>query len=476
MPSDVLNEKKNIIGAGDQGYDITIDSLPGSRVYYTTNGKTPTEKSTLYTAPIPVKKSGKLTLKAIAYMGNKKSAVATKTFQLEAKATNLEFYSGEQYKIARGKYIKLSPVFTPSYTTNKGLVYQSSNPDIRVNSAGSVYCRLKARVGSSAVITATTTDGSNLSVSTNVVVIEQATNTLTLNAKEIKLSAYPTEVFPAGNLENEFRLMPTVTGDQPTGFLYSTTNKKVATVDSSGLITAVGKGNAIITVRANDGSAKQKICKVKVVMPVYQIHTIKTSTGFNDSYLNVPIGLGNTIRLTAYQNENYKCVTNGTYDKAYIASDTKMIWSSNSPYLSVNKTTGTVKCKKDAPVGATALITARAHDGYGASQSVLFKIEPRVKKITSTLSKEQKRLAVAQTSSMSLTKEQILDSCVIDMNMNGTVTTTTTVIHNHVIDFIYQSQVGKYLLCGTRPGTAKIRISDANGSGKYCTITFTVKE
>ncbi|NLG04202.1 MAG: S8 family serine peptidase, partial [Clostridia bacterium] len=229
LPSEILDQKKNIIAAGEEDCYLTITSLPGSRVYYTTNGKIPTDNSTLYTGPIPMKQSGKLTIKAIAYVGKRKSAVATKTYQLNAKAVKVEFYGGTQYHVARGKNIRLSPVFTPTYTTSKSLTYQSSNPAIRVNAAGVVSCKANTAPGTAAVISATTKDGSGLSISTNVIVVDQATKTLTLNAKEVKLSAYPTDEFAAGDLENEFRLIPSVTNDQSTGFLYTTSNKKVAT-------------------------------------------------------------------------------------------------------------------------------------------------------------------------------------------------------------------------------------------------------
>ena len=56
-----------------------------------------------------------------------------------------------------------------------------------------------------------------------------------------------------------------------TGFTYKSSNSKIATVEASGLVTAVGKGTATITAIATDGSNKSASRKITVVEPVETI-------------------------------------------------------------------------------------------------------------------------------------------------------------------------------------------------------------
>lgn len=62
--------------------NIEISSATaGASIYYTTNGETPTNASTLYTVPISVTET--TTIKAIAYNGDANSSVSTALFKLE---------------------------------------------------------------------------------------------------------------------------------------------------------------------------------------------------------------------------------------------------------------------------------------------------------------------------------------------------------------------------------------------------------
>jgi len=57
---------------------VTITEPEGARVYYTTDGSTPTSGSTLYTEPFTL--SATTTVKAIAIKDEVSSSVASKTF------------------------------------------------------------------------------------------------------------------------------------------------------------------------------------------------------------------------------------------------------------------------------------------------------------------------------------------------------------------------------------------------------------
>ena len=58
--------------------EVTIESEEGASIFYTTDGSTPTDKSTAYTEAFEV--SATTTVKAIAIKGTYESTVASKTF------------------------------------------------------------------------------------------------------------------------------------------------------------------------------------------------------------------------------------------------------------------------------------------------------------------------------------------------------------------------------------------------------------
>jgi len=61
--------------------EVKITAAAGTKIYYTTNGTTPTTKSTLYTKAIPVSKNE--TIKAIAAEANhSNSPVATAAYTI----------------------------------------------------------------------------------------------------------------------------------------------------------------------------------------------------------------------------------------------------------------------------------------------------------------------------------------------------------------------------------------------------------
>ena len=66
-------------------------------------------------------------------------------------------------------------------------------------------------------------------------------------------------------------------------YKFSSSNTKVASVNSKGVVTTKGRGKANITVKANDGSGIKKTVTVKVIVPVSKIKLNKTK-------LNLKIG------------------------------------------------------------------------------------------------------------------------------------------------------------------------------------------
>lgn len=123
---------------------------------------------------------------------------------------------------------------------------------------------------------------------------------------------------------------------------WTTSNSKVAVVNSQGKITAKGRGNATIKVMALDGSNKYATVKVTVKQPV-------TSVKLNRKSANLKVK-GNakqktvTLKATAYpKNANNKVVS----------------WKSSNSKIATVNSKGKVTAKKKG----TCYITATAKDG-----------------------------------------------------------------------------------------------------------------
>jgi len=89
-------------GDYDEAQTVTIScATSGAKIYYTTDGTTPTSSSTEYTGPITI--STTTTLKAIAYVGDEKSSIASATYTileiLESIAEVKELSSGDKFTL-----------------------------------------------------------------------------------------------------------------------------------------------------------------------------------------------------------------------------------------------------------------------------------------------------------------------------------------------------------------------------------------
>lgn len=150
-----------------------------------------------------------------------------------------------------GDAFTLTAVVAPDNTTTKDVTWSTDNTDVAVVTAeGHVVA---VGVGE-AVITATTTDGSQLSASCAVKVSPVLVEAIALNAESVSL----TEEQPT------FQLVATVTPDNATykELEWSSSDDTVVAVSADGLITLVGNGDAVITVKTTDGTELSATCLV----------------------------------------------------------------------------------------------------------------------------------------------------------------------------------------------------------------------
>lgn len=167
--------------------------------------------------------------------------------------------SGVSKKLADGKKMALSVTIKPTNATNKKVTWTSSNKRYAtVNSKGVVTAK-KAGIGKKVTITATAKDGSKKKCKYTITIMKDS-------VKSIKLQAAKKTVKAGSSIK--VKAIVKTTGTKVNKKLkWTSSNKKYATVSSSGKVTAkkAGKGKTVtITVKSTDGSNKKASVKIKI--------------------------------------------------------------------------------------------------------------------------------------------------------------------------------------------------------------------
>lgn len=250
----------------------------------------------------------------------------------------------------KGQTYQLKATASPSNATTKSVTWKSSNTRVvTVNSAG----RLTAVGNGSATITATAKDGSKKKVTCKVTVkipTVVKVSRVSLNKNDLALTSKG----------QSYQLSASVAPSNASNksVKWTSGNPKVATVSSSGKVTAVANGNTTITATAADGSGKKDICAVTVNIPKPADPTptptpsvVKVnSVSLNPSSLSLT-KKGQTARLSATVSPSN-------------ATNKSINWSSS------NNNVATVSNGVVTAVGnGSATITATAADGSGKRAS-----------------------------------------------------------------------------------------------------------
>ena len=234
-----------------------------------------------------------------------------------------------------GQSETLTTTITPSNVINKTLTWKSSDTSVAtVDQNG----KITAKAVGTATITATTTDGTNLSASCKVSVSRIAKITLNKSAASIYVGG--TETLSAS-------IEPAGATDAP--LLWQSSDTSVATVNQNGLVTANKVGSATITATAADGSGVSASCDVTV-------------TGITDITLNksdASIYVGATEALSA------------TITPSDVINKT-LTWKSSNTTVATVDQNGIVTAK----ALGTAVITATTTDGTNLSASCEVTVRP----------------------------------------------------------------------------------------------------
>lgn len=248
------------------------------------------------------------------------------TFAATVKVTSVTL-GHTSLKLIPGKSYTEKATVKPTNATNKAVTWKSSNTKIvTVNQSGTIT----GKAMGTATVTVTAKDGSKKTASCKVTVGKPVTS--------VKLNATAKTLYTG----KTFTLKPTFAPTDAVNklVLWSSSNTKIATVSSSGVVTAKAKGTATITCTTRDGSGKKATCKITVVQSVTSIKLDRTA-----------------INATKY-GLNYRITPTIAPTNAYKKTVT---WTSSNTKVAAVSTTGVVKTK----AYGTATITCTAADGSG---------------------------------------------------------------------------------------------------------------
>lgn len=153
-------------------------------------------------------------------------------------------------KYSRNTGTKLNATVTPTNATNKSVIWKSSNSKVaKVDSKGNVTTVSKG----TCIITAISTADSKVKATCKVTVVQKVVS--------VKLSAKSKTIKKGKSFTLKATVLPTNANMKAVTF--TSTNKKVATVNSKGKVTAKKAGKTTIIVTTKD-SKKQAKCTLKV--------------------------------------------------------------------------------------------------------------------------------------------------------------------------------------------------------------------
>ncbi|UZW15011.1 Ig-like domain-containing protein [Clostridium pasteurianum] len=225
-----------------------------------------------------------------------------------------------------GGYDWLSAIVSPNNATNQSVIWSTSNPNVATVSSGGY---INAMGTGKATITATTEDGK-----------KTATCVITVNppVKVTSVSFYiPSATLNIGMTSwLNAQVYPVNAANK--NLTWSTSNSKIATVDSSGYVTAVSAGKATITATTVDGN-KRASCVVTVNPPVKV-----TGIGLYTTSTNLNVGDNSWLSYTVYP---------------YNAANKNVTWASSNTKVATVDSNGYVK----GISAGKATITVTTEDG-----------------------------------------------------------------------------------------------------------------
>ena len=283
---------------------------------------------------VTAKSAGTATITCTAQDGSGVKATCKVTVTVPVSGIQLSQTSAA---LTVGDTLTLTKTIYPSDATNQAVTWTSSSDAVAsVDSNG----KITAKTAGSAVITCKSVSDNSVVGICNVTVKAKVQTPSEIKVNKITLNKTTASVTKGKTLQ----LTATVTPGNATKkeVKWSTSNKNVAMVSTSGLVTAKSAGTATITCTAQDGSSVKATCKITVKNPVVKV----TKVTLNKTTATLAPKETLTLKATvAPTNATNKAVT----------------WKSSNTKIATVSSSGKVTAK----AAGTVTITCRAKDGSG---------------------------------------------------------------------------------------------------------------
>lgn len=397
---------------------ISPSNATNKKVKWTTSNSSVATVSS--SGKITAKKAGTATITCKAADGSGQKATCKVTVKNPVKVTKVKLnYSSKSIYV--GKTYTLKATVSPSNATDKSLKWTTSNSSVAtVNSSGKVT----AKKPGTATITCKAADGSGKKATCKITVKAVEVSSVDLNRSAVSVTIGKTYTLKAdvspSNATNK-------------SLSWKTSNSKVATVSSSGKITAVGVGTATITATAKDGSGEKDTCKV-TVKPVLVSKITLSSKSYTGN-------IGESFKLEATVSPSN-------------ATNKTIKWSSSDKSVATVTSSGTVKLV--APGEAT--ITAKSADGNAVANCQV--IVKSIKVTSIKLSASKKTVGLSDTFTL---KATVSPSNATNKNIVWYVSDQS---------ILFDSGDGTFT--AIKPGTVTVTAMATDGSDKEASCTVTV--
>lgn len=370
---------------------------------------------------VTARKTGKVTITATAKDGSKvKGSI---TLRVVSGVTGLTIEGAGS--VAAGKSITLRAVMMPADATEKGVVW-SVDCDKSIASISQSGKLTTKKVSEITTITVTAVSKQNSAIrATHTVTIRPVTTGLAISAPRLTIDlASPT-------LQLTAKCIPEDASQQ---VAWSTSNKRIATVDANGVVTALKAGTVTITATATDGTGVRAKFTVKVQK------TVKSLTISGAAKLGG--GQSTTIKATILPKD---------------AANQKVIYSLNCPASVATISTSGVLTTKNVTEITTVTVNAVSAENSTISATWTLVIYPKTTKLTLTAASSWINVGASVQLHVSATPE----TAQMPIRWRSSNTRVATVDANGVVR-------------GLKAGTATITVRTTDGSNKRASLRVTV--
>ena len=316
---------------------------------------------------------------------------------LTAESVDYEFTVGVGQAILLDKKLSLSAA-TKYVSQNTSVATVTSKGKVSAKRAGNARIRIQTEDGNVILCNVT---------------VKNAPETVTLQKSKMNMG-----------VEQNYQLNTTLSpSDAVTGYSWTSSNKSVATVNNSGMVTAVRKGSATITVRTSNGKTADCIVNVKPVPDKVLL----------DKYC-VSMDIGKSYTLTKTLSPS------GTF--------ASYLWKSSNPSVASVNSLGKIYARKSG----VAYVTVTTHNGKTATCQVSVNRPP-----VESIFMEKDSISIFTDEELTLNYSVIPEDASKVVSWKSSNPSVATVNRNGKVK-------------GINVGTAVITAESANGKKAECTV------